>query len=216
MFSNEDLAKIRAAVQEAETRTRGEIVPMVVPASARYREASHLAGLIAALLVLAVFLALSYGAGFGTWSQVHEGWIIVAVVVAYVLGSVVGTWSWSVRALTSDQRMAMKVRFRAERAFYEEGLHRTREATGVLIFLSLLERRVQVLADRAIHERVPTGTWDGLVEQIVSGVREGRPTESLCDAIARCGALLASHFPVRDGDNPNELPDDLVRGLDGE
>ena len=212
MLSNEELAKIRAAVRDAESRTRGEIVPMVVPASARYREASHLAGLIAALLVLAVVLAASYGAGSGTWSRVHEGWIIVAVVVAYVLGSVAGRLSWTVRALTSDQRMAMKVRFRAERAFYEEGLHRTREATGVLILLSLLERRVQVLADRAIDERVPPGTWDALVTDIVTGVRAGRPAEALCDAIARCGVLLASHFPVRDEDNPNELPDDLVRG----
>src|SRR5690348_16948676 len=212
MFSNEDMAKVRAAVREAESRTRGEIVPMVVPASARYREASHLAGLIAALLVLAGFLAASYGGGSGTWSQVHEGWILVAVVVAYVLGSLVGSVPWFVRVLTSEQRMATKVRFRAERAFYEEGLHRTREATGVLIFLSLLERRVQVLADRAIHERVPSGTWDTMVTDMVAGVRAGRPTEALCDAIARCGALLASHFPVRDGDNPTELPDDLVRG----
>jgi putative membrane protein len=155
---------------------------------------------------------VTYGAASGAWSQVHEGWIIVAVVVAYVIGSIVGRLSWAVRALTSDQRMAMKVRFRAERAFYEEGLHRTREATGVLIFLSLLERRVQVLADRAIDERVPPGTWDGLVEQIVAGVRAGRPTEALCGAITRCGALLAPHFPVRGEDNPNELPDDLVRG----
>jgi putative membrane protein len=212
MFSEEDMAKVRAAVQAAETKTRGEIVPMVVPASARYREASHLAGLIAAFLVLAVSLAGSYGTGSGTWSDVHYGWIMVAVVVAYVLGSFAGTFSRVVRVLTSDGRMAMKVRLRAERAFYEEGLHRTREATGVLIFLSLLERRVQILADRAIDERVPPGTWDALVGEIIRGVRAGRPAEALCDAIARCGTLLASQFPVRDEDNPNELPDDLVRG----
>jgi putative membrane protein len=212
MFSEEDMAKVRAAVQAAETRTRGEIVPMVVPASARYREASHLAGLIAAFLVLAVSLAGSHGAGYGTWLEVHDGWIMVAVVVAYVLGSFAGTFSRVVRLLTSDGRMAMKVRLRAERAFYEEGLHRTREATGLLIILSLLERRVQILADRAIDERVPPGTWDALVGDIVTGVRAGRPTEALCDAIGRCGTLLASHFPVRDEDNPNELPDDLVRG----
>jgi putative membrane protein len=212
MFSEEDMAKIRAAVHTAETRTRGEIVPMVVPASARYREASHLAGLIVALIVLAVSLAGSYGVGSGSWSEVHYGWFMVAVVVAYVLGSSMGSFSWVVRLLTSDERMAMKVRLRAERAFYEEGLHRTREATGVLIFLSLLERRVQILADRAIDERVPPGTWDALVGDIVMGVRAGRPTEALCDTIGRCGSLLASHFPVRDADNPNELPDDLVRG----
>jgi putative membrane protein len=212
MFSESEMAKIRAAVQAAEARTRGEIVPMVVPASARYREASHLAGLIAALLILAVSLAGAYGAGSGSWAEVHDGWILVAVVVAYVLGSFAGNFPWLVRLLTSDGRMAMKVRLRAERAFYEEGLHRTREATGVLIFLSLLERRVQILADRAIDERVPPGTWDALVGDLLTGVRAGRSTEALVDTIGRCGTLLASHFPVREEDNPNELPDDLVRG----
>jgi putative membrane protein len=107
--------------------------------------------------------------------------------------------------------MAMKVRRRAELAFYEHGLHKTREATGILILVSLLERRVQVLADRAIDERVAAGTWDGLVADLVQGIKGGAPTDALCRAVARCGNLLAEHFPARAGDNPDELPDDLIQ-----
>jgi Predicted membrane protein len=108
--------------------------------------------------------------------------------------------------------MAMKVRLRAERAFYEEGLHKTKEGTGILIFLSLLERRVEILADQAIDARVPPGTWDTLVRDLVQGIRADRQTAAFCDVIRRCGDLLAIHFPTHGGDNPNELPDELIRG----
>ena len=213
-FSEQDLAKVREAVQAAERRTRGEIVPMVVPASARYREAWHLAGLLSALFVLSGLLTLEYGWGpWGAagWIERHPGWILLGVMGAYLLGRAVGTRPWCVRLLTSQERMAMKVRRRAEQAFYEHGLHKTREATGILILVSLLERRVQVLADRAINQRVAPGTWDELVGDMLRGLKEGATAEALCQAIARCGALLAEHFPAREGDNPDELADELIR-----
>ncbi|MGH7230367.1 MAG: TPM domain-containing protein [Nitrospiraceae bacterium] len=212
MFSEHDMAKIRDAVQTAEQRTRGEIVPMIVPASARYRESWHLAGLLSALLVLTLLLAVEFGWSPWGWTDHHPGWILVGVVGAYLLGSAIGTRAWCIRLLTPNERMAMKVRRRAEWAFYAHGLHRTREGTGILIMLSLLERRAQVLADRAIHERVPPGTWDELVTELLQGIHTGQSIPAMCRAIARCADLLAIHFPPSDKDNPNELPDDLIRG----
>ena len=211
MFSEQDMNTIRAAVEAAERRTRGEIVPMVVPVSARYREASYLAGLILALMVLAV-LSVDYGGGRWQWTGRHPGWMIMGVLAAYALGNFIGRFPPIIRLLTSDERMAMKVRLRAERAFYEEGLHKTKEGTGILIFLSLLERRVEILADQAIDARVPPGTWDMLVRDLVQGIQTDRQTEAFCDVIRRCGDLLAIHFPTHGGDNPNELPDELIRG----
>ncbi|WP_447973629.1 TPM domain-containing protein [Nitrospira sp. Kam-Ns4a] len=212
MFSDDELRRIREAVQAAERRTRGEIVPMIVPASARYREARHLAGLILAVVALTALLTLEYGWGRWGWAAHHPGWILVGVAAAYALGAALGGRPWAIRLLTSRERLAFKVRHRAELAFYEHGLQRTREATGILILVSLLERRVQILADRAINERVAPGTWDGLVGDLVRGIKEGRPAEALCRAIAACGDLLAAHFPARTGENPNELPDELIQG----
>lgn len=212
MFSQSDLDTIREAVQRAERRTRGEIVPMVVAVSARYRDASYLAGLIVALVTLAALVSLDYGLGRWRWTGHHPGWMIVGVLAAYALGSFIGRFPRVIRLLISDERMAMKVRLRAERGFYEQGLHRTKEGTGILIFLSLMERRAQILADRSIDACVPPGTWDTLVRDLVQGIRADHPTKALCDAIARCGDLLALHFPTRGGDNPNELPDELIRG----
>lgn len=211
MFSAEDLRKIHDAVQAEEQRTRGEIVPMVVPASARYREVSSLAGLAAALIVLTVLLTFEHGWGQYTWQTHHPAWIVLGVVLAYVVGHWAGTFPPFIRFFTTNGRMAFKVRRRAELAFYEHGLHRTREGTGILIMASLLEHRVQILADKAINERVPPGTWDALVRDMTQGIKDGRPTEAFCQAIAHCGDLLAQHFPVRPGDNPDELPGDLIR-----
>lgn len=212
LFTDEELAAIRAAVAKAERRTQGEIVPMVVPVSGRYRDASYLAGLILALVTLAVLVSLDSGWSQWRWTAHHSAWMIVGVLMAYALGSFIGRFPAIIRLLTSDERMAMKVRLRAERAFYEHGLHKTTEGTGILIFLSLLERRAQILADQAIDARVPPGTWDTLVRDLVDGIRADRRTDAFCDVIARCGDLLAIHFPPRDGENPNELPDELIRG----
>jgi len=212
MFTEQDQAKIRDAVSQAERRTRGEIVPMVVPASAYYREASHCAGLAAALLVLAGLVTLDFRWDLWWWSRHTGAWILLSTVVAYALGHWLGSLPSAIRLFVPGGRMDMKVRRRAEQAFYEQGLHRTREGTGVLIMVSLAERRVQILADRAINERVPPGTWDGVVRGLIQGIRDGRATAAFCDAIARCGELLALHFPAVEGDNPDELPDELISG----
>ncbi len=211
LFTEDDLRKIHEAVQAAERRTRGEIVPMVARSSARYSDARYLSGLSFALLTLTVLLTWELGWGQHVWHLHHPGWIVLGVVLAFAVGYGAGSLPPVIRFFTSNERMAFKVRRRAELAFYEHGLHKTREGTGILIMASLLERRVQVLADKAINERVPPGTWDTLVNGLIQGIKDGRPTEAFCRAIAMCGELLAQHFPARPRDNPDELADDLIQ-----
>jgi putative membrane protein len=208
MFSAEDRQKIREAVAAAEKRTRGEIVPMVVPVSGRY-EAPPLFGALLALLTLAGMLMLEReGWGFSYSPAV----VLLTVVLSYALGNVMGSFPIILRWLTPNDHMDLQVRRRAEAAFYEHGLHKTREASGVLIMISQLEHRVQILADRAIDEKVPPRTWNVVVDQLVQDLKAGRPTDGLCHAIKQCGELLAVHFPARPADNPDELSDDLVQG----
>jgi putative membrane protein len=210
-FSAQDLLRIQQVVKSAERRTRGEIVPMVVGASARYREAAHLAGVLALFVALAASLWLRTDLDHLEWGGINPGWLMLALAVAYVTGVMIGRSPIVIRMLTAEDRMAMKVRLRAEHAFYEKGLHRTRGATGILIFVSLLERRVVILADRAINERVSGGTWEALAQELVSGIRAGDGAAALCRAIMACGAILMQHFPAQDSDNPNELRDELIQ-----
>jgi putative membrane protein len=210
-FTDAERERIRQAVQQAERVTKGEIVPMIVPASALYREAGYRTGLILALLSLALLLTIEiYWLPWG-WHAGNAGWLLLAVVVSYGLGQWLGRVPMVVRLVTSRERMAHKVALRAEQAFYKHGLHQTKGRTGVLILVSILERRVHILADKGINDHVPAGTWDGLVNGILDGIRTGQATDAICAAIAKCGALLAQVSPAGSGGNPNELPDALIQ-----
>jgi putative membrane protein len=212
-FTDAERERIKHTVQQAERGTKGEIVPMIVPASALYREAGYRTGLILALLTLAVLLTLEmYWVPWG-WHAGNAGWLMLAVVVAYGIGQWLGTVPNIIRLVTSRERMGYKVKLRAEHAFYQHGLHNTKDRTGILILVSLLEKRVHVLADKGINDRVPPGTWDGLVNGILDGIRTGNATDAICEAIAKCGALLSQVSPSDTGDNPDELPDNLIQEL---
>ena len=209
-FTDAERRRITDAVQEAERRTAGEIVPMIVPSSARYREAGYRTGLILGWLTLALLLTMEPLWFPWGWHAGNAGWLLLAVLLAYASGEWLGRRPAVIRLVTSRERMAYKVRLRAEQAFYQRGLTHTKGRTGILIFLSLLEHRVQVLADKGINDCVPAGTWDAVVVGIIEGVKRGQAADAMCAAIRRCGELLAEKCPAPSAENPNELPDRLI------
>lgn len=97
----------------------------------------------------------------------------------------------------------------ARRQFLELGLHDTRDATGVLIFVSEAEHYVEILADRGINQQVPAERWEGLVADFVAAVRAGQPHRGFETAITQIGEILAETVP-KTADNRNELDDRLV------
>jgi putative membrane protein len=101
------------------------------------------------------------------------------------------------------------VRQRAITAFYEKGLYRTKDKTGVLFFLSLLERKVWVLADSGISEKIDQETLNTFAKTVSQGVKEGRACDALCTAIKGVGEILSLHFPMAPGDI-DELQNDVM------
>ncbi|WP_131110301.1 TPM domain-containing protein [Sulfuricystis thermophila] len=85
----------------------------------------------------------------------------------------------------------------------------TQENSGVLIYLQLVDRDVEILVDRGIAAKVPPEQWQRLCRDLETAMREGRCREGLLAAIAAITALLAEHFPAR-SENPNELPNEPV------
>ena len=212
IFSDHDHERIRQAVTDAEQHTRGEIVPMVIQRSARYREARYRAGIGCAFFILSTLLTIEWEWMPWGWHATNAGWLLLTVIGAYGLGYWLGTLGPVIRLLTSNERMAYKVNIRAHQVFLEHGLHRTELGTGVLILVSLLEHRIEVLTDHPILDRVPQQTWEDMVALIRNGFQKGNPVESLCQAVGTCGEVLAKAFPVEKGrPNPNELPNDLIR-----
>ena len=99
----------------------------------------------------------------------------------------------------------------AVRHFYQLGMDRTKEKTGVLIFLSLSDRSFQIIADEGIHKRVDDGHWDRLAASLTTHFKEKRFCQGLCETVKEIGTTLAREFPRKAGDT-NELPNDVSIG----
>ena len=209
----EERERIRLAVHAAEQQTNAEIVPMLVSRSGLYRDAQHRSGLVLALFSLTLLLStellwLPWG-----WHASNAAWLVLATILAYGVGVWLGTCDPIVRLLTPTDRMRHKVRLRAERAFAQHAVSQTRERTGVLIIVSLLEHQIHVLADRPLFQRVPSEQWSKVVEAAVDRLKMGDVVGGVCQSIQTCGVLLAEVCPGRPGDNPDELSNELVQEL---
>ena len=198
-LSIEQEGVILEAVRQAEAGTSGEIAPMLVAESDDYREAAlHAAIIMASMLSLIILLLIN---DTSVWLFIPVTFVLYFPLLALAL-----RLPRLKLALTPAAHVSDAVRRRAVRAFHERGLHRTREENGILIFISLLERRVWILGDRGINAAIPPERWSSLASALSSGIREGRMTESLVTTIAEVGDILKKHFPRRT-DDTNELPD---------
>ncbi|EAT14210.1 hypothetical protein HTZ97_11020 [Desulfuromonas acetoxidans] len=194
--------EIRQAVAQAESNTSGEIVPLIVPCAGDYE---HVEIRFGALLSMALTLLVLW------WTPMVPLWGIAAVMAAsYLLGRLVVRITPGLKHfLVGKATMNDTVSEKAFSLFIQQGLHYTRDATGILILVCLFEKRVEILADRGINEKVDHQQWQQAVDTIVEGLHQGTMVKSLCQAIDSCGTLLAEHCPQRE-DDENELPDLIV------
>ncbi len=213
-LSKEDLERIRQAVAEAERRTSGEIVPYVVPRSDTYEGVVWKGAGIAAALALACTAAIfQFYEGWGL-AWLHTGWGTASLALAAgMAGGALTAFAPPLgRMLAGPAWLTRSVHRRAMKAFVEEEVFATRERTGVLIFVSLWEHRIEVLGDAGINAQVSADDWTDIVARIRDGVRGGRFADGLVEAIRMCGDLLESSQVERRDDDANELSDALRMG----
>jgi putative membrane protein len=200
-FTDAEKERIHQAIIVAESRTAGEIVPMIVASSARYTEV-ELLGLIVGLFT-GMIVEWLWG---DPWRSLYFNlWPIIGALIGFLVCRL----SIAKRLLSSQDRIGEAVHTLALASFTEQGLHYTKDHTGILILVSLLEHRVEVLADRGINEKVVPGTWDEVVAILQTGLKSGAACDSFCKAIERCGDILVTHFP-RQPDDKDELSNRLV------
>lgn len=192
--------RISAAITQAEKATSGEIVAVVAEQSSRY---GYIPFMWAALLALMVPWPLIHF----TWMKVQ--WVFLIQLLVF-LALLVLTWPQQVRlALVPRSIRRANARRRATEQFLAQNLHTTSGRTGVLIFVSLGERHVDIIPDSAIDARVPPGTWQTIVDEFTDKIGSGYATDGFVTAIGRIGEHLAQHFPPGVPD-PNELSDHLI------
>lgn len=227
MLTKDDRARIEAAVKAAEEKTRGEIYCVVAHESSDYREApiawAALAALAAPGILLLAGIHVTVPDLFGEpWTAAQIGAAAESAARAAVAGAILlqGVLFLAVavvvsippvrRFMTPRSLKQERVRRRAQEQFLARGLVGTRERTGVLIYVSAAERMAELIADEGVASKVTPAVWDEAMAELVSGVRNGRTAEGFEQAIGRCGAVLAEHFPARADDNPDELPNSVV------
>ena len=189
---------LTACVKEIETLTDAELVLAIRARSDSYRHADYLFGALLAFVGLVFIIFSPY--------TFHPSWVLVEVVLFFVLGAFVSSRSiWLSRLLTRKKLQADKVRTSAAAMFYEAGIANTRRETGILVYVSLLERRLEVLADRGVLKAVPALEWNEGLFELHEAARLG-DAKLLETALHNLSKLLALHLPAT-GDNPNELAD---------
>lgn len=214
MFSQSDRDRIAEAVRQAESKTAGEIVPYVVHQSDHYEVAEWRAGF---LLGVCAFVTLTLARSY------QSAWIpfdAVQIATFTLLASAIGMLAVRfvpglMRLCAGTHLMNRRVESRAAEAFISEEVFHTHKRTGILLFLSLLERRVLVIGDSGINARVKPDEWHDIIRRIVEGVRGGKPADGLVEAILQCGVLLERHGVERERGDRDELADDLRIGRDG-
>jgi putative membrane protein len=200
-FTPQEKEAISRTIKSVETRTIGEVAVILVDRSDPYPEGEFLGGiLIGGLLAFIAALLFFHG----------QIWFLIPLHFLFFLP--LFFLFQKVPILKTPfiglRRKEAAVRRRALQAFYEKGLYRTRSNTGVLFFLSLLERKVWVLADKGIYQKMDQETLNRFARQVSEGIRKGQACQALIQALQGAGELLAQTFPVTSGDL-DELTDEV-------
>lgn len=198
LLTEAEAATVAERVAAAERGTAGEIVVVLAERSdgyERHRVALSFTATLLTALALYTFVP-----------SVPELWVLCAEAPLMLLFWWLSGLAAVTRALVPRRAQAEAVRARAEQSFIEQGVTETRERSGVLLFLSEVEHRVELLADRGIHQRVGGEVWQALVNDVVAAIRSGHAADGIASAVDAIGARLAQHFPPAP-DDTNELPD---------
>ena len=199
-FTPEDRAAISEAITRAEQKTSGEIVVVAAIASDGYRSF----GLLwAALLALAVPIPLVFA------SKWPVQYIFLLQLAAFLTFLVMFQLEGIRYRLVPAAIKRARAHQRAVEQFLVQNMHTTKGRTGVLIYVSFVERFAEVIADDGIYRKVPPSAWEDTVGELTNHLARGTTTQGFIRAVERCGKILAKHFPPgRAADN--ELPNHLI------
>ena len=200
-LSVEEKQRLQAKIKEVESQTSGELVTVIARESDPY---PYIPLLWAALIALAVPPAVTALAL--PWSLSLVSMIQLSLFLVFGIALRWSPLKMRLIPKSVKQRRAART---AREVFLAQGMHHTEDRSGLMIFVSVGEHYVEVLADKGINDQVSQEQWDAVVADFVGAIKAGRTAEGFEQAIETCGKLLAEHFPAQPG-GKNELPDHLI------
>ncbi len=200
MILPEEQARLVSVISDVEDETSGEIVLVIAEQAGHYRAVPLLWALLAALVTPWPLIWLT----MISTSRIFLIQLAVALALSLVL-----SWPKLRFALVPRSIKHAQAHEAASREFLRRGMTRTREKTGVLIYLALAEHHAEILADTGIADRVDAAIWAEIIANLTRAIRDRRMIEGLEEAIRRTGAILAEHAPPR-LDDVDELPNKVI------
>lgn len=207
--------KISKAIQKAESKTSGELAVVIAKKSYDYAiyelTFAVVCGLVTFLICMVEYNPIDEYIKSNFWI---ESSVITPAVIGFgsflVIGIMylVANLPFIDRLIVPNKIQEEKVKEKAQLSFLKQGVHITKDRTGVLIFISNLERRVEILADSGIAKIYSNDSWDKQLDKIITGITCGDFVTELCLVIEEIGTVLKDNFPIQK-DDINEISDDV-------
>ena len=200
-ISDTDRQRIRQAIEAAEAQFDGELVTVIAAASDTYRYIPTMwAGLIT---LLSPWLVLFF-------APLPDLFSVLSVQSAvFLLVMLLFHWRPVKMALVPRHVQQQRASRLAHEQFFRLGLHHTGNHNAVLLFVSVAERYVEIIADKGISECVNNACWSEIVGGFTDRVRAGRIADGFLYAIDACSHHMAQHYPPGN-ESANILPDHLI------
>jgi putative membrane protein len=200
--SREAKDDVKKAIVEVESQTSAEIVVAVRPKVAHYRHVDYLVGFVVALAALLVFLFAP--------TQFEIVTMPIETLAAFVIGAVISAHVPPLRRLlTSRGLIDKRVHDAARGAFVDLGVTKTSGRTGILVFVSVYEQKIEVVPDIGVAVSTLGPGWDAAKEALARAARCGPDLDAFLVALRSLGPVLGKAMP-RAADDVNELPDEVA------
>lgn len=208
-LSNEERERITKQVMGAEKSTSGEIVPMVVSMSHDYPRARLIASFIYSLPLT---LLLTHLLSSMLWRDPLNVFFFFSLQfpLLLLLHWLLSNYPLLYKPFITQAEMLIEVEEEAIKSFFSERLYATRGSNGILLFISVFERRAWILADHGIDEKIAPTTWQRIIDDLTTAIGEKRQGDGICNAIETVGDILKDHFPYQ-RDDQDELHNLIIR-----
>ena len=203
-LSEAEIVHIGQSVTRAESQTSGEIVPVILKKSSATGHVSTIIFLFAAL----VFLGTDLSFHGEVRSEIVWTIISIGLIIAWFGSHWLAKFHCWQRWLTPMAEQKSQVWQRAELEFYRNRLTSTTNRTGILIFVSVMERKAVVLADEGISQHHPVSIWQDLVSELSLHLKRDEWAEGFEKAITTAGKILSEKLPAQRHER-NELANNL-------
>lgn len=214
ILSEDSILTIEEKIRDVEKATSGEIVVAVTPASSRYLDIGISVSAFLSLLSSYICVRIIPQSESGMLSSVYANYLpelmlLFSLIFFFVFNLIFFIFPSLKYLFLSKGRKEAEIHKKAEQIFYQNHLDRTLDKTGILILLSLLERRIYILADEGIMSRIGIEGLESYAKVAAINIKKNNAEKGILETIESFEKILKEEFPPRKN-NPNELSDRVI------